>query len=623
MKKLRWMAGVMLAGLAALTGCKSQESYESDRAEKAVQYFEQAKWSQFKANHEFKLEECIDLALKFNLDIKVAKLEEEVASEMQIAEALGMLPELTVSNNLSYRNNTPASSSEALVSTGATYGYSTSQDKDINYLNIDLALSLMDFGLAAFNTCQANDRTLIRTQRTRRAAQNLQMDVVRVYFQVAAAQRAITITNALLDQCKTRYELIKEMAQKRLISPFRAFDETRRFVDMEKRLTNYTRSYENSRAELRALLGLAAGNDIVVDSSMLNVNMPPVFDLPEMQVMEQIALLQRPELYEIDMQRHINVLELYKTIVMMFPNVRMYLDFTNSTNSFLYHSSWMEIGIRAAYNLLKLPQQIARAKAYYTQIQAEEARGFSQAISIIAQVRIADANMKSTYERFQLDNKIYNAYNENLKNAEKSLKTSGGLSKLELDHIRLATAETQIERLMSLGNYYVSYYRLLNTLGIDRKSLSKGDDFVTACQKKLEEAKAEAEEGLREAWAEAKANNWEDIPATAPTFVNAPVVKKVAPAAKPAVKAPAKPAVKAPAVKAPAKPAVKAPAVKAPAKPAVKAPAVKAPEVKAPAKPAVKAPEVKAPAVKAPAVKAPAVKAPAVKAPAVKAPVKK
>ncbi len=539
MMKLRWIAGLALAGAALLAGCKSQEDYKEDRAVTAMEHYVRAQWSQFKPNHEFKLEECINLALQFNLDIKVAKLEEEVASEMQIAEALGMLPELTASNNLSYRNNEAFSGSRPKDGY-MTYNYSTSSEKDLNYLNIDLALSLLDFGLAAFNTCQANDRVLMRQERTRRAAQNLQMDVVRVYFQVAAAQQAITITNTLLQQCQSRYELIREAAQKRLIDPFRAFDETRRFADMEKRLTNYTRSYENSRAELRALMGLAAGNDIIVDSSMLNVNMPPVFDLPEMQVLEQIALLNRPELYEIDMQRHVNVLELYKTIITMLPNVRMYLDFTNSSNTFLYHHSWMEIGLRAAYNLLKLPQQIARAKAYYTQIEAEETRGFSQAIGVIAQVRIADANMRSCYDRFQLDNKIYSAYSENLKNAEASLKTSGALSKLELDHIRLATAETQIERLMSLGNYYVSYYRLLNTLGIDRKSLSKKDSFVADCQKALEEAKAEAEEGIREAWEEAKANKWEDIPVSAPTFMKkaapAPAKKAAAPAKKAEVK---------------------------------------------------------------------------------------
>ena len=566
MKKLLTMAGIMLAGLAALTGCKTQEDYTEERYVSAVEDWNKAQWSKFSEKHEFKLKECIDLALQHNLDIKVAKLEEEVSRSQMIAEAMGMLPELTVSNNYSHRDNTAASSSESVSQGGATYNYSTSTERDINYLNIDLALSLMDFGLAAANTIQANDRTLIREQRTRRAAQNLQLDVVRVYFQVAAAQKAITITNDLLNKCRTSYELIKEAAQKRYITPFRAFDETRRFVDMEKRLTNYTRSYENSRAELRALLGLAGSADIIVDSSMLNVDMPPVFDLPSLEVQEQIALINRPELYEIDMTRHINVIELYKTIIMMFPNVRMYLDFTNSTNSFLYHSSWMEIGIRAAYNLLKLPQQIMRARSYAKQIEAEDARSYAQAIGIIAQVRIANANLKNMRERFELDNKIYKAYSENLVNAEKSIKSGSGLSKLELDHIRLATAETQIERLMSLGNYYVAYYRVLNTIGIDGVELTANGSFVKACQQKLEAARAEAEEGIREAWEVARQEKWEDIPVAPPTFV-----KKAAPAAKPAVKA-APAAKKAPAVK----PAVKAAPAKKAAAPAAK-PAAKAP----------------------------------------------
>ena len=605
MKKILTMAGIMLAGLAALTGCKTQEDYASDRAVNAVQHWEQSRWSKFDEKHEFKLEECISLAMEHNLDIKVAKLEEEVTRNQMIAEAMGMLPELTVSNNYSHRDNTAASSSKSVTEGGATYNYSTSTERDINYLNIDLALSLMDFGLAAANTIQANDRTLIREQRTRRAAQNLQLDVVRVYFQVAAAQKAITITNDLLNKCKTRYELIREMAQKKYIDPFRAFDETRRFVDMEKRLTNYTRSYDNSRAELRALLGLAGSADIIVDSSMLNVDMPPVFDLPSIEVQEQIALLNRPELYEIDMTRHINVVELYKTIIMMFPNVRMYLDFTNSTNSFLYHSNWMEIGIRAAYNLLKLPQQIMRARSYAKQIEAEDARNYAQAIGIIAQVRIANANLKSMRDRFVLDNNIYKAYSENLKNAEKGIKSGTGLTQLELDHIRLATAETQIERLMSLGNYYVAYYRVLNTMGIDGVKVSANDSFVKACQQKLEAARAEAEEGIREAWEVARQEKWVDIPVAPPSYV----AKQAAPAAKPAVKAEVKKAAPA------AKPAVKA----APAKVAPKAEVKKAAPA---AKPAVKA----APAKVAPKAEvkkaAPAAKPAPAKAPA-KAPVKK
>ena len=461
----KWLVfGVMAAVIAG--GCKTAKDYREERAEYAVKHFEFAKYREMMEGQKLSLQECIKLARENNLEMKVMAIEENVAKEMQTAEMLGMLPELNISDSFTARSNTPASSSKKTAGDGLTYGYSTSQDRNVNYFNVDLALSVVDFGLAFFNTQQARDRVMIREQRTRRAAQNLTFDVVKAYFQVAAAQRAIKITTGLLEDCRSRYQLIEKLSKKRAITPFRAFDETKRFVEMEKRLTNYIRSYENSCVELRALLGMHPGGKILVDDTYLNA--VPKFEFPEIELMEQIALLERPELYEIDMQKHINVLECRKEIVKMFPNVRLFYDFMNSNNSFLYHASWYELGIRAAYNLLKLPQHIKQYQAYSAQVDAEEARTFSLAIGIMAQVRIAHANLLSVKERYNIDNKLFNAYSKNLKWAIASKKLTGDLSNLELDHMRLATAETEIERLMSLGNVYVAYFRILNTIGIKK-----------------------------------------------------------------------------------------------------------------------------------------------------------
>ena len=483
----------------ALSGCKSQADFRDERAEYAVKHFESAKYRDYLDGQKLTLRECINMAIKNNLDLKVLNLEEQVAHEMKTAEMLGMLPELNISNTYTNRNNTPASSSEKVGATGLTYGYSASSDKDLNYLNIDLALSVLDFGLAFFNSQQAADRALMRQQRARRAAQNLTLDVVRTYFQVAAAQKAIRITTQLLEDCRNRYKLIDKLSKARQITPFRAFEETRRFVQMEKRLTNYIRSYENSCVELRSQLGMHPAGTILVDDAILNE--VPDFDFPNIDLMEQIALLERPELYETDMQKHINVLECRKTLVMMFPNVRIYGDFVNSSNSFLYHASWYELGIRAAYNLLKLPQQISKYIAYTEQVEADELRTFSQAIGIMAQVRMAHANLLANKERFQIDDRVYTTYKNNLKWAEKNQRITGELSNLELDHMRLETAEYEIERLLTLGNYYVSYYRVFNSMGIsslDRKSLYQLKTELRNARRRaaveLEKAKADYNE---------------------------------------------------------------------------------------------------------------------------------
>ena len=489
--------GVLAAVIAG--GCKTAQDYRDERAEYAVKHFEFARYREMMEGQKLSLKECIKMALDNNLELKVMSIEENVAKEMRTAEMLGMLPELNISDSFTGRSNTPASSSQKVAEGGLTYGYSTSQDRNVNYFNVDLALSVVDFGLAYFNTQQARDRVMIREQRTRRARQNLTFDVVKTFFQVAAAQRAIKITTGLLEDCRSRYQLIEKLSKSRAITPFRAFDETRRFVEMEKRLTNYIRSYENSCVELRSLLGMHPGGKILVDDSYLD--QVPKFEFPEIELMEQIALLERPELYEIDMQKHVNVLECRKEIVKMFPNVRLFYDFVNSNNSFLYHASWYELGIRAAYNLLKLPQHIKQYQAYSAQVDAEETRTFSLAIGIMAQVRIAHANLISVKERYEIDNKVYAAYSKNLKWALASRKLTGDLSNLELDHMRLSTAETEIERLMSLGNVYVAYFRILHTVGISKLDVGS----LNVLRNELVKARERAAEELGKAADEHKA----------------------------------------------------------------------------------------------------------------------
>ncbi|MBQ6597662.1 MAG: TolC family protein, partial [Lentisphaeria bacterium] len=455
-------AGILLVISAA--GCKTEQNYRDDRAENANLHFHQAKYREL-PGEKFTLNQCIEIALKNNLQARISELELEVQNEFQTAEALGMLPQLNINNNFTARSNTPASSSEKLVATGRTYGASYSEDRVINYFNIDLMFSILDFGLAYFNTRQQADRAVMTKFRNERAAQNLIFDVVRAYFRVAAAQRAQQLTSTLIEQCRVRYDQIYKLSQDRKITPARAFEESRRFMDMEKRLTAYERTYESACVELRTLMGYYPNSMIMVDESPLD-HIPEFNFLPPMIYLEQIAILQRPELYEADIQKHINILELRKTILLMFPNVRIYADWSNSNNTFLYNKSWWELGLRAAYNLLRLPQNIARARAYDKQIDTEEFRAYAQAVAVMAEVRIAHSNMIAAKMRFDKDAKIFEAYSEQLQAMLKTRAASGSVAELALDHIRLETTQAQIDKLASQGEYYVSYYRLLNILGL-------------------------------------------------------------------------------------------------------------------------------------------------------------
>ena len=495
---MRQMYSMLFSFAAALTltvfcGCKTEEEFRQERAEKAMKHFEKSRFEQPADGKRLSLKDCITLAQKHNLALKVEKLEKQVLREQKTAEMLGMLPELNIKNTYTARNNTAASSSEKIGSGGLTYGYSSSTDDDVNDFSAGIALSTLDFGLAFFNTVQAKDRELMKEQQIRRTSQNLTLDVVKAYFKVASAQRAINITRKLLADCRDHYALIEKLAKSRAITPFRAFEETRKFMDMEKRLTNYIRNYENSCVELRALLGLDPSGKILVDDSCLGA--VPKMEFPELVLMEQIALLERPELYEADIRKHINVIECRKELVKMIPSARMFVDFNNNDHSYLYHNTWYSISINAAYNLLKLPKDIATYVARTSMVEAESQKIYSIGIGIMAQVRISHYNLRSVNERFAIDNRVFETYKKNLSWAVANRRIAGDMSRLELDRMRLETAEKEIERIVSLGNVYVANFQMLNTLGVSKID----SDSVDVLKNELSAARLRAEGELAKA----------------------------------------------------------------------------------------------------------------------------
>ncbi len=464
--KLHHLLLPMLATFLFFIGCSSEDAYRRERVEKAELHFGKISSRVLEKGKILSLPECIELAIKNNLDLQVSLIREKVASERVTAEMLGMLPDLTINEDYKVRSNVPGSSSKSLVGTSSgTYGFSQSEDRDVGVFKVELLFSALDFGLAYLNFIQAQDRALLEKEQTRRAEQNLRLEVVKTYFRVAAIQDAIEATEKLLERCKTIDTTFTELARNKDVSILRLCDEHKRFIRLQQRMMDFRRSYQTSCIELRTLMGFSPLGEIKVDSSALAK--ATEISLPDIDMLERISLTERPELYNLDIQSNITLNESRKAILMMFPNVQMVGDFNNSTNSFLMHASWWEIGVRAAYNALKLPQQIAKYRALNEEFNQMDMQTLTQTIGVMAQVRIAYSDVLEMRERYELDEKVYQIYQQHMEIAQENFNIGGALSQLEIDRLHLETVETLIQRTQSLSSYYVSYYRLMNAVGVD------------------------------------------------------------------------------------------------------------------------------------------------------------
>lgn len=451
--------------IISLAGCDFYRNSRIERSRLAIEHFERSQKSTLGEIKKFTLQDCIDIALKQNLDLQLAKLEQSIAREARSAEMFGALPSLTFSESLATRNNTPAARSEKAARDGMTYGYSTTEARNTHVFGVDAALSVLDFGLACFNTQQAHNRVVLSVQRMRRLAQNITLNVQKAYIRVAVSQRSMTLYRQALADSQNRYAALADLQRSAKISPSRAFDEARDLAEIERRLAACVGEYDAAFAELRQLLGLYPGESFSIDESLINTL--PQFNLPDIALMEQIALLQRPELYESDLQREFNLIECRKKLLLLFPNIRLFASFTDSSDRFLYNSSWWDLGLRASYDLLRTPQSIYRLKTARRESDADDLRAYAQAVGIMTQVRLAHSALLAAEDLHAVNTRLCTLLDAELDYARENVTDAmTPVLQLELDHITRITLEARVAHCLSTGESHIAFYQLLNTLGL-------------------------------------------------------------------------------------------------------------------------------------------------------------
>jgi len=455
--------GILLLSLIFLTSCATPPNYRDLRIENAKTHFGKIKERTYAETQLLTLTHAIELAIANNLDIRVKDLQKAIAEERSTAAKLGMLPSMDLSAGYSSRDNEPGSSSISLESGRESLEASKSSEEDETRLEFNMLFSVLDFGLSYYSSAQHDDKAKIVEQQKRRTAQNLILDVTEAYLKVAAAQHAMTDTEDMIGLSKDTETALESAGQQGSFPPLLMFRERVMFLKLKKQLNEYRRNFENSKIKLCALLGYYPEGNIRVDTSFLQTLNEP--SMPTVEELEQMALKNRPELSQMDMKGHISSLEAKKAILKMFPNVKLFADFTDTSNVYLYNSSWWSVGVKAAFDLLNLPGRYYEYRADVLEGEKIDLQTLALSIGIIAEVRIAHANLGEVKKRFTISDDIYNTQQEYLSTAKEHVKDGGTIKPLMVRRVQMETATAAIQRTTALASYYLAYHRLLNTVG--------------------------------------------------------------------------------------------------------------------------------------------------------------
>lgn len=409
------------------------------------------------------LEAAVARTLKYNLDYRLKKMESALALGITDASKFDMWPKLLASAGYNTRNNFSGGTSVGIADGVQSLRPSTSQQKHYAQSSAELSWNILDFGVSYYRAKQNADAFLIAEERRRKLVQNMMQDVRAAYWRALGAQRLTEQATEIMAKADVAMQRSREAEAQKIIPPALALQYQRALLDATSLLNQRRQDLEFAKRELAALMNIQPGQDFVLAEAAVS-KLPAV--PTNLLELEEMALLQRPELREEDYKKRITAAETRKQMLSFLPNLNLATSINSNTNDYLYNKSWNQASVGVTWNLLKIFSLPAIKKTQEQQVKVDEARRLALSMAIITQLRIST-------ERYRLAIKDYNlsdtAANVDQRLADYTRASVSAKLATELEAIRTQARAVlgAYQKANAYANAQIAFGRLYNTLGFD------------------------------------------------------------------------------------------------------------------------------------------------------------
>ena len=335
----------------------------------------------------FSLNDAIAYALAFNLDAATAREEKAVQDELATGAVFNMLPSLIVSAERGQKSRDTPSSSESYLTGSQSLEPSISSERDIYTFSAELSWDLLNLGLGMLRWRQAGDSVSIAEQRLRRVKQNLIYDVSKAYSRAAVAKESSEQAAQMIQDLEERREVLHKNLEEKLMRKVVALENETRIMEATFALRKLLKEYESAKVELAQLMGLEQSTGFEINGFDF-ATLPGPLDL-NLESFRSEALLNRPELYEQDLEELVSENEATQALIKMFPSITPYYRYNYDDNKYLTYNDWYTVGLRLSWDLFSVPKYFFEQRAASKQASMIRTRRASMAASILTQLNLA------------------------------------------------------------------------------------------------------------------------------------------------------------------------------------------------------------------------------------------
>ena len=293
------------------------------------------------------LHTAIAIAVRNNRDLRISVMESALSHSQRDLQKFDMLPDIAL--NAGYSEFTELQPSTSVkcdndmepcpINLDGTESYTISRDKGQKLEDIEFTWNAFDFGLSYIRAGQQADRYLIAKELERKAIQNITRDIIRSYWKAQASENLLKKLNPLLKRVEDALADSQYIEELLISAPMDSLLYQKELLDVQRTLQTQQRALVNSKNELATLMGLLPGEKFTLadnDTYLTNLNM-------DIQSMEEIALLSRPEIMESRYQKRISSKDTRAAMLALIPSLKFNAAYGYTDNDLLVKSRYDRI----------------------------------------------------------------------------------------------------------------------------------------------------------------------------------------------------------------------------------------------------------------------------------------
>ncbi len=483
---------ITLAVALALTGCTilPQQATKEEVTARVKEDVSKMYVNQETVTGPLTLETAVARTLKYNLDYHLKQMESALALGLTDYSKYEMWPKLLANAGYNTRSNDSGGTSIGIDDRIQSLRPSTSQERNYAQAGAEFSWNVLDFGVSYYRAKQNADQFLIAEERRRKLVQNMMQDVRAAYWRALGAQRLTNDAKDILARADKALAKSREAEAQKIISPALALNYQRALLDATSMLNQRRQDLEFAKRELAALMSVPPGQDFTL-AEATEAKLPPA--LTDVAGLEEMALLQRPELREEDFKKRITADETRKQMLSFMPNFNVAAGWQANSNEFLANKNWTQASLGVTWNLLKLFSLPALEKTQKEQVEVDEARRLALSMAILTQLRVSVERYNLALEDYKLADTAANV-DKRLADYTKASVNAKLESELEAIRTQARAVLGAYQKANTYANAQIAFGRLYNTLGFDPLEDNYGDNSISDLSAKVRQHFDETEQ---------------------------------------------------------------------------------------------------------------------------------